>query len=458
MNTIRPTSARSGLPVRWMTRLLSIVVSCGFLLIMVLAVTNEDKPQGAALPVLTLLGLTMLASLAAWRWEKVGGLAVVVLAVCLGVAAYAASLAVGLGALSLLPALIYGAPFLILDVLFWMCSQLTASGSHHDRAPLPSVLRTPVAWVRDRLVGATPVRGPVWRSARWEPRRSLVSHDPPRQRDSGDEQDLGGRFSLSRLRWVLPRWWIIGTIPVIMAALVIGNRPCSWLDRALGSSGCLGVLEEHDGSVQSVIFSPGGALLASGSQDSTIRVWRVADRTLLHAMRIPTGAREAGYSHDVAFSPNGKTLASGSLDGTVKLWRAPQSATRLRSMKGYELYSWQVLGEWHFALVTGTNRMKTYDEIVSPEVSVRGLDSLQAELDQLPSGEQVFWLADRVSNVVLPPDEMMDEISTYCGQRGITLEIEPTGDEDSHLPTTVPVLTVVTSTGEHGIPLQEPEE
>jgi hypothetical protein len=118
-----------------------------------------------------------------------------------------------------------------------------------------------------------------------------------------------------------------------------------------------------------------------------------------------------------------------------------------RSMKGYELYSWQVQGEWYFALVIGTNRIKTYDEIASSEVRVRGLDSLKSELDQLPSGEQVFWITQRVPNVTLPPGEMIDETSAYCRQRGIELDIEPIDNESAYLPKTVPVVTVEMASG-----------
>jgi hypothetical protein len=96
------------------------------------------------------------------------------------------------------------------------------------------------------------------------------------------------------------------------------------------------------------------------------------------------------------------------------------------SMKGYELYSWQAQGEWYFALVVGTNGIKTYDELSAPEVRVKGLDAVKGELDQLMSGEQVFWSAERVPNTVLPPDEMIDEVRAYCRQRGIRLEIEQT--------------------------------
>jgi hypothetical protein len=101
----------------------------------------------------------------------------------------------------------------------------------------------------------------------------------------------------------------------------------------------------------------------------------------------------------------------------------PPEASPIRSMKGYELYSWQIQGDWYFALVVGTNRIKTYDEI-SSQVRVQALEALERELDQLPSGEQVFWSAGRVPNTTLPPDEMVDEIRAYCRQRGIQLEIE----------------------------------
>ena len=66
-----------------------------------------------------------------------------------------------------------------------------------------------------------------------------------------------------------------------------------------------------------------------------------------------------------------------------------------RSMKGYELYSRQIDDVWYFSLLPGTNRLKTFTEISAPEVQVRGLDALKLVLDQLPSGEQLFWSAGR---------------------------------------------------------------
>ncbi len=125
MNNIQLTSEKSNLSLRWMARFLSIVVSAMFLLIMVLAITNEDKPTATAVPVIILLAMTIMECLAAWHWEKAGGIALMVGAIFLFAAAYSSSLASGLGSISLLPALIYGVPFLVIGILFWMSSQKT---------------------------------------------------------------------------------------------------------------------------------------------------------------------------------------------------------------------------------------------------------------------------------------------------------------------------------------------
>ena len=99
----------------------------------------------------------------------------------------------------------------------------------------------------------------------------------------------------------------------------------------------------------------------------------------------------------------------------------PPEANPTRSMKGYELYSWQMQGDWYFALVVGTNRIKTYDEISSPEVRVQGLEALKGKLNQLPGGEQVLWSERWVPNTVLPPDDIVEQVKAYCEQRGIQL-------------------------------------
>ena len=69
----------------------------------------------------------------------------------------------------------------------------------------------------------------------------------------------------------------------------------------------------------SVVFSPDGLTLASGSDDCTVKLWDVATGELEATLE---GHRDNVNS--VAFSPDGLTLVSGSNDCTIKLWRGVQ--------------------------------------------------------------------------------------------------------------------------------------
>ena len=95
-----------------------------------------------------------------------------------------------------------------------------------------------------------------------------------------------------------------------------------------------------------------------------------------------------------------------------------------RSMKGYELYSWQEGGDWHFALLVGTNRLKTHDEVTSPDVRVQGTEALKRELSRLPSEERVFWSTGLVEGMAMPSDNILSEISTHCEQLGVQLVVD----------------------------------
>jgi len=108
-------------------------------------------------------------------------------------------------------------------------------------------------------------------------------------------------------------------------------------------------------------------------------------------------------------------------------------------MKGYNLYSWKDGEDWYFTLVTGTNAGISFEEIIAlgdivngdgyVKITVVGMDELKELLSRLPAGEEVIWsgmdLGGQVPEgtiyLTLPPQEMIDEVITYCASLGIKL-------------------------------------
>lgn len=109
------------------------------------------------------------------------------------------------------------------------------------------------------------------------------------------------------------------------------------------------------------------------------------------------------------------------------------------SLKGYELMSWQVAEVWNFTLITGTNREKTFEELMEPKsqvtkdgfvkITVAGIDQIKKVFELLPADQQILWsgidLSDQVPEGMLyftfPPQIIMDELIKYCKDRKITL-------------------------------------
>jgi WD40 repeat protein len=97
------------------------------------------------------------------------------------------------------------------------------------------------------------------------------------------------------------------------------------------------VLKGFPGPVWSVAISPDADLLAAGGSDGTVRLWSLRDTesppTVLLGVQAGVGA--------VEFAPDGQTVAVGSADGAVRLWSLGDvsAAPTILSGNPFEVYA-----------------------------------------------------------------------------------------------------------------------
>jgi hypothetical protein len=104
------------------------------------------------------------------------------------------------------------------------------------------------------------------------------------------------------------------------------------------------------------------------------------------------------------------------------------------SVKGYELYSWKTDGYWNYTLISGTNRNKSYDEIVTVgnvedgdwiKITVHDLNNLKQLLNRVPANESISWInaSNRVPGFSLPEITTVAQILNHCSDLDLNLQI-----------------------------------
>jgi hypothetical protein len=100
-----------------------------------------------------------------------------------------------------------------------------------------------------------------------------------------------------------------------------------------------------------------------------------------------------------------------------------------KAFKGIELYSWQdSKGNWLFALLPGTNRLKSEAEVKKQENQIPGVEELEKHFTRLAEGEQVFWFHGNLKGFAYPEGKTMNGIASSARKAKVDLYVPSNGE------------------------------
>lgn len=142
-------------------------------------------------------------------------------------------------------------------------------------------------------------------------------------------------------------------------------------------------LQGHEDSIKCLAWSPDGCYLASGSNDNTIRVWDVSKAKL---KKLLLGHSKTVYS--LAWSPDGKSLGSSSKDRTVRLWDIDEGRLhKLFRVREDSVYSMTWSDDGHFIVALACDK------------TIRHWNMSKRELVHVLHGHE-----DRINSMTRSPD------------------------------------------------------
>ncbi|AFZ81141.1 WD-repeat domain-containing protein [Theileria equi strain WA] len=154
---------------------------------------------------------------------------------------------------------------------------------------------------------------------------------------------------------------------------------------------CASSLQGHSEAVLCLEFSPDGSYLASGSGDSTVRIWDLSTHT-----PIKTFTGHTNWVLSLSWSPDGHSLASAGMDNKVIVWNPKNGGNVFLGghTKGITTLAWQPLHN-----IDTSVRNYPLLASASMDCTVRIWDSKAGVSLKILSGHtrgisQIIWSAD----------------------------------------------------------------
>ncbi|UVC54500.1 hypothetical protein MACJ_004050 [Theileria orientalis] len=158
---------------------------------------------------------------------------------------------------------------------------------------------------------------------------------------------------------------------------------------------CSSSLQGHTESVLCLEFSPDGAYLASGSGDTTVRIWDLSTQT-----PIKTFTGHKNWVMSISWSPDGNTLSSGGMDNNVIIWDPKTGSNTVLNghTKAVTTLAWQPLHNM--------NNTDNYPYLASGSMdftvriwSVKSYTCIRTLSGHTRGISQVLWSADHENRI-----------------------------------------------------------